>query len=371
MQVAIATGLYPPETGGPATYSKLLHDKLGDFGMHAWVVPFSKVRKLPPIVRHIVYFVLLVVRSRKTSCIYAQDPVSVGLPAYLAAKVMRKKFVLKVVGDYAWEQGVQRFKVTELLDDFLEKDSYPLPVRIMRSIERFVATRADAVIVPSRYLEGVVRAWGVESKNIHVIYNSFDAPRDPGKKVALRRLLGFEGKILLTAGRLVPWKGFEEIIELAPELTKKITDLRIVIAGEGPYRSVLEKKIQELSLENQVVLTGALSRDVLHGYIAATDVFVLYSGYEGLSHMLLEVMAVGTPIVASNVGGNPELIEDGSSGWLVPYGNKEALSSALFAALSHPRVAGERAKRAGEKLAVFSERAMLEKTAELLKEVCT
>ena len=135
MKILVATGLYPPEGGGPATYAKVLFDELPQKGVETTVLPFSRVRKYPPIVRHIVYFFLCLRESKGASIIYALDPVSVGLPASLAAFVTRKKFAVKIVGDYAWEQGMQRFGVTALLDDFLKKKSFPFFVQVLRSID--------------------------------------------------------------------------------------------------------------------------------------------------------------------------------------------------------------------------------------------
>ena len=105
-KILLATGLYPPESGGPATYTKVLYDELPGVGIGVAVVKFSAVRKFPVIIRHLVYVYLLLKKTASADYIYAMDPVSVGLPAYIASVVSRKPLVLKVVGDYAWEQGV-------------------------------------------------------------------------------------------------------------------------------------------------------------------------------------------------------------------------------------------------------------------------
>ena len=104
LKILICTGIYPPDIGGPATYSKLLFEELPKMGIETRVLSFGEVRHLPKILRHFVYFIKVLKMGRRADIIYAQDPVSVGLPAMLAAKILRKKFILKVVGDYAWEQ---------------------------------------------------------------------------------------------------------------------------------------------------------------------------------------------------------------------------------------------------------------------------
>ncbi|NOY35824.1 MAG: glycosyltransferase family 4 protein, partial [bacterium] len=108
MRILICTGIYPPDIGGPATYSKLLFDELSKRGVEVEVLSFGDVRRLPKIIRHLVYFLKTLKRARGADIVFAQDPVSVGLPAAIAAKILQKRFILKVVGDYAWEQYNQR-----------------------------------------------------------------------------------------------------------------------------------------------------------------------------------------------------------------------------------------------------------------------
>src|SRR3989344_2921400 len=172
MKILIAAGIYPPDIGGPATYSKLIAEEFPRFCHETVVIVYN--RRLPKMLRHLVYFWKALLHGRGADVIFAQDPVSVGLPAMVAAKVLRKKFVLKVVGDYAWEQGIQRFGVRDLLDDFLNK-KYSWRVEGLRRIETFVARRAHRVITPSHYLKGVVRHWGVSEKNVAVIPNAAPA----------------------------------------------------------------------------------------------------------------------------------------------------------------------------------------------------
>ena len=103
MKILIATGLYPPDIGGPATYTALLEKELPQHGIEVTVAPFSSVRHLPKGIRHVAYFLTLMRMSRNVSFIYALDPVSVGVPALFASILRFKPFILSVRGDYAWE----------------------------------------------------------------------------------------------------------------------------------------------------------------------------------------------------------------------------------------------------------------------------
>src|SRR3989344_1002711 len=118
MNILFAASLYPPDTRGPATFAKQLVDYLKTRDASITVVPFREVRGLPPGLRHFVYFCKLLLRGRRAFIVLALDPVSVGLPAFFAARLLRARFVLRIGGDYAWEQGVQRNGIKDTLDEF-------------------------------------------------------------------------------------------------------------------------------------------------------------------------------------------------------------------------------------------------------------
>ncbi len=329
-RLLVATPLFPPDIGGPATYAKILLDELPAHGISASIVPFGAVRHLPKILRHFAYFFLVLWQALRAEWVLALDPVSAGLPALCAAKLLRKRFLLKVVGDYAWEQGVQRFGVTEPLDTFAKRrEGYSFTVRLFKWVELFVAASAECVIVPSRYLKGIVASWGVPPHAIKVIYNSFNPPMLSENRALLRGLLHFDGRLMLSASRLVPWKGFEILIECLPELRKIFPDLALMIVGSGPELARLEELVEKRGLTGAATFAGSLPHEVLMRYLEAADIFVLNTAYEGFSHQLLEAMAVGTPVVTTNIGGNPELIANGKEGLLVTPDDRKAIVSAV------------------------------------------
>lgn len=330
MRVLLATGIYPPTPGGPATYAKLLHDELPQRGIEVAVVSFDTVRNLPTGVRHLVYLCKLFWAARHVDIIYAQDPVSVGFPARIVARLRSKKLLLKVVGDYAWEQGVQRFGVTDLLDTFVErKVTYHSRVERLMKIERSVARAADAIIVPSEYLKRIVTAWGISSEKITVVYNTFEAETVATSKEELRTRFGYTSPTLVTVGRLVPWKGIGTLVALMPKLRQKFPNLQLEIIGSGPQKAEIERIRTEGKLESCVTLHGALSHTEVLERLKAADVFVLNTGYEGFSHLLLEALSVGVPVVTTDAGGNPEIITDKENGLLVSYNNQKELEQAI------------------------------------------
>ena len=112
-------------------------------------------------------------------------------------------------------------------------------------------------------------------------------------------------------------------------MKEEIPDVSLVIAGSGPEENNIRQKIAARGIAPRVRLAGAISREMLLSYFAAGDVFVLNSGYEGLSHTLLEAVAVGLPVIASRIGGNPEVIGDDARGTLIEYNNLEQLKAAI------------------------------------------
>ncbi|MBI3420980.1 MAG: glycosyltransferase family 4 protein [Candidatus Sungbacteria bacterium] len=331
-RVLIVTGLFPPDIGGPATYSRLLMDELPLRGVNAQVLWFGSVRHLPKLIRHIVFFFRVLVRGWRHDIIFAQDPVSVGLPAASAARILDRPFVIKIVGDYAWEQAVQRFGVSDLLDAFLKK-KYGWRVELLRRIECWVVRQADVIIVPSKYLQRVVRRWGVFDRGIVVIPNAVEVSGQQIDKQNACKLLGLDpaGTLLISSGRLVPWKGFLTLIDVVQKLLPAIPDLQLYIIGSGPDEKMLQSAINARRLQNAVHLLGRVSHEQMLRYLAAGDIFLLNTGYEGMAHVVLEAMAMRVPVVTTPVGGNPEVIEDRVSGLLVEHDDVAGFVEAVMA----------------------------------------
>lgn len=367
IKVLIATGLYPPEIGGPATYTRMLEEKLHTHGVDLAILPFGTVRHLPKVSRHLRFMWLLWKLSSKADVIYALDPISVGVPSWVVSFIARKPFLVRLGGDYAWEQGQQRFGLQETLDEYTKaRKSAPFPVRVLAAIQSFIVKRARLVIAPSEYLKGIIATWGVDPSRIRVIYSALFPLEVNDTKTAIREQLNYTGTVITTVGRLVPWKGFIELVETVARLRKEMSDLSLVIIGDGPLQKELEEKIAELKLEEHVRLVGRLGKDALGAAIKGSDLFVLNTSYEGLSHQLLEVMDLGIPIITTNIGGNPELITDGISGILVEVGDTEGLASAIRQVAANESTQVRLTQNARIRIQDFSQDAVVAKLADLL-----
>jgi glycosyltransferase involved in cell wall biosynthesis len=361
MRVVIATPLYPPEIGGPATYAKLLEKGLPGKDIKIELVKFSEVRQLPRIIRHYVYYRRVLLAARRADAVFALDPVSVGLPAMQAAKKAGKPFVVKIVGDYAWEQGQQRFGVKVNLDEFVKTKNVPFPVRMLRRIQTRVALCATRVIVPSEYLKNVVATWGVPREKIEVIYSVVSVDK---LGVVPQTVAKLPRPLIVTAGRLVVWKHIDGVIDAVAG----VYEASLAIVGEGPERAALTRRADE-KLQGRAVLTGPLSHEDTLAVMKSADAFILNSSYEGLSHLLIEAITLGVPTIATGVGGNPEVITEGENGLLVPVHDSAALANALGRVLGDAELRARMSARASESAKRFSIENMLRATALLLQNI--
>ena len=355
MRLLIATGLYPPEIGGPATYAKLFEERLPRYGIEVSMLPFRTVRHLPPIIRHIVYGWKVSRAARGADLILVQDSVSTGLPVAIASFLSGKKFIIRVPGDYAWEQGTQRFGVQGSLDDF-QKRTYGLRVSILRAIQRFVVNRAHRVVAPSQYLARIVSGWLKHPRPIDVVYNGIETVNSANGAAR-------QPDLIVSAGRLVPWKGFQDLIEVVG----KHTEWRLDILGDGPQRKLLEERIGKSGAGDRITLHGNVPHEEARHAFAQASVFVLNSSYEGLSHTLVEAMATGAPVVATRVGGNPEVVQDGMNGVLIGAGDKQDLERALTSLMSNDSLRDKLGSAAAERAKDFSIDKTVEATARLIK----
>ncbi|KAA0890485.1 glycosyltransferase [Oryzomonas rubra] len=172
------------------------------------------------------------------------------------------------------------------------------------------------------------------------------------------------GYTLGAIGRFSREKGFDRLIEAVAILAQKRQDIRLVILGDGDLRRELEQKVRELGLENRVLMPGY--RENARSYLPFFRVFVLSSLTEGLPLVLLEAMQAGVPVVATSVGGVPEVLQHGKAGILVPAPRAVDLSEGIGRVMMDEALAAEMADRC-KKIVVstYSSRAMAENYAKI------
>ena len=380
-KILITTGIFPPDIGGPASYVVRLASEFTEKGYQVEVVTYgeeekdeeydfsvrrvSRKKKLP--FRYFSYFLQVLLAGRDASVVYAQCPVSSGWSASWAAKILRKKFILKIVGDYAWEQARNIFEIEDSLDDF-QKKSYSGKIAQLRKIQKKTAQRAQAIIVPSLYLKSIVQDWGIDQSKIKVVYNAIE--ENPlVKKInqqEAKERTGLWEDIILSIGRLVPWKGFDVLIDSFSEILEKNPNFRLVIIGSGPQKENLIFKIKNKGLKGKVLILDPLPHSELVWYMKAADMFVLNTSYEGLPHIILEAMQCGLPIITTRVGGNLEIIENEQNGLLIEPNQKDQITRAILRIWQSHQLKYQLTKNASLSLDEFSFDKMINQTLEIL-----
>ena len=241
------------------------------------------------------------------------------------------------------------------------------------TVDRLLARRTDAIIVNAEAIRDfLVRREKIPPRLIHVIRNGLDTTRFerlPGRDEA-RVGIGLPpgAPVVLSVGNLQPEKNHEDFLRMAVQVAHHVPDARFVLVGGGERRRALETAATELGLQEKVVWAGP--QEEVIPFLAASDVFVNTSRREGCCNAILEAMAAGRPVVAFSVGGNPELIEPGRTGALVPFGDIAGLSAEVEGYLRDPARAGEHGREgSGRVAAQFSVQTMVSRTAELYREL--
>jgi glycosyltransferase involved in cell wall biosynthesis len=245
---------------------------------------------------------------------------SLDLEIHAAARRLGKPVVHKVVGDRAWEAARSRGWFRGTIDAY-QKAPKSLALRALDRWRSHPLLRATRVIVPSRYLARLVVSWGVPEARIRIVPNATPVDCRCGSV----HLPAFSGKTIATVCRLVPWKGVDRLIAAMVELPYA----RLAIAGDGRERETLQSLARRKGVSDRVVFLGQLDAADVRALLAISDVFVLNSSYEGMPHVVLEAMAAGVPVVATDAGGTGEVITNERTGLLIPNGDDEALLAAI------------------------------------------
>jgi glycosyltransferase involved in cell wall biosynthesis len=333
MRIVLVTGIWPPDVGGPATHGPDLARFLSDRGHRVVAVTMAdgEVTDEPVPVRTIsrglpfpLRYGLVALRSgriaRGADVVYASATYAAAAGAAAAA---RKPLVAKLVSDPAYERARRTGLFRGSLEAFAGAGGLPLDA--LRRARTAVLRRARRIVVPSAYLAEIALRWGLDERRLEVLPNPAPADRPESAEKLPRGTLVF-------AGRLTAQKG----LATALDALVRVPAARLVLLGDGPDRGSLEARAREAGLDGRVEFRGARPRaDVLRA-LAGADAALLPSEWENLPHAAIEALAVGTPVVATAVGGVPEIVRDGENGLLVPPRDAGALAAAI------ERVVGDR-----------------------------
>lgn len=268
-----------------------------------------------------------------------------GLPGLIAARWLRKPVVLQceVGGEmsgriYTWGTPWDRPVVRAVVGGVVHARN-----RLFRDADAFVAISDET---RREFLTA-----GLDPGRVHHIPHGVDTeefrPARPDERRALRERLGLatEARLVTYAGRLLRGKGLEVLVDAFAALAPRVADARLVLVGSGSGQAL----DAEAALRQQTAERGVVARVTFAGrvenvpdWLRASDAFAFPSFFEAMPLALLEAASCGLPCVASKVGGVPDVIEDGVSGWLVSPGDRAGLASAIEAALGRTGIAAAR-----------------------------
>ena len=249
--------------------------------------------------------------------------------------------------------------------------NYPETINRKRQlIDPWLATRADHLVtISAATREAMVDYDNFPRRRIDVIWNGVELPQANGfDRGGVRRSIGVpeDAVVVGMASRIVELKNVPLALEAFRQVADKHPEAYLVICGDGDARPQMEQAIDRLDLRERVRTLGM--RDDLDRLIPSFDVFLLSSRTEGISITLLQAMAHRVPAVATDVGGNPEVVADGETGHLVPTEDPQAMAMALERLVASPqereRLGQQAERRAREH---FSLRAMRERYEELYR----
>lgn len=305
------------------------------FAVHA-------IARGPLPVRYLKAFVQVWKRAKHADVVYVNE--HLALLHVLAGKLRRKPVVIRIMVDGAWEIAHRKGWCDG--DDIVtfQAKSYGLRVRFTRFLQRRWWKWCSKIISCSEFLRQIlIQHHGVPAAKVQRIFNAYHGPKldeVPQSKEGARRELALasDKRYVLTICRLMGWKRVDGIIAALRSLPE---DVELLIAGDGDREREWKQLAESYGLQQRVHFLGNVPHTQIPLLIRAADVFVLNSEYEGLSHTLLEVQALGTPMIASGVCGNPEVVEDGVNGLLVDPRDPQTLVVALRRILEDPAL-GER-----------------------------
>jgi len=271
---------------------RILNSKIKFFGViFFWLRCSFSIKKINPELIH-------------------SQSIQMGLPCFLAKKLFSIPYIVYCHGS----------------------DVY-LPWKFKKIISKYVLENADAVIVLTKNMEREIKSFGFNLKNIYIIPNGIELEKfkNLSKNTARKELnISQNEKVVLFVGTLKNIKGIKYLVEAINIVKQKGLKIKLLLVGDGEQKSELEKMAEKLNIKEEVVFIGRIDNKEIAKYMAVANIFVLPSLSEGLPVVVLEAMASGLPIIATKVGGVPEILKDSENGFLVDAKNSEQIAEKIL-----------------------------------------
>ena len=307
MRILIATGIYPPDVGGPATHSKKLAEEFSKMGWEVRIISYGNPsdlrvvgisRKIPFGLRHLFYFLTCLRLAMKSDLIFAQDAAAAGLPALLAAQILGKRFFVRIGGDLLWERVAEKGETPLSFTEYYQGNHHLADRPALFRLIRYVLRAATRVIVVSPLLkEYYEKYYGVPEEKIKVILN----PVELGNFST--NLSGKGDPVILFTGRFVAYKNLKFLLRVFDRVRQKIGRGRLVLIGDGPQKNELADFVKNLLSANYIEISSTISREELLGKIKKATVCVGPALTEFNPNFILECLSAGKLSLLSNENG--------------------------------------------------------------------
>jgi len=245
-----------------------------------------------------------------------------GMDGIIAAKIAGVPIIV---------HGEHGFEITDLISQNKKR-------KFIRKL--VLSTMVDKIVTVSKNLKNrLINEIKIKPEKIIHIPNGVDTNKfNIYRKEFTRKKFGFkkEDFIIGIVARLDSIKNHKTLFFAFKEIVKNYPQVKLIIVGDGPLREELKEKSYQLGIKNKVIFMG--ERDNVPEILKTFDIFVLPSLNEGMSNTILEAMATGIPVIASNVGGNPELVIDGETGFLFPTNDVESLVQKIKTYILYPEL---------------------------------
>jgi glycosyltransferase involved in cell wall biosynthesis len=335
MKVLIVSGIWPPDIGGPASHGSDLGRFLANRGYRVVAVtgtsdgrpelfgfPVRPVRRdRPRPLRLASSLAAAAAAARDADVIYAAGMYT---RSALAASLNSVPLVVKLVNDPAFDRA-RRFGLFSGTIEEFQRERGDARIRALKVARNFALRRAAGIITPARYLERLAVGWGLSPERFKVIPNAVPPFNQSIAREELRRRFGMTGPNLVFAGRFVRAKN----LPLAVRALRRAPGVSLVLIGDGDDTGAIERAIAQSGVAERIAMHPALPRGDAMKWVRAADAAILPSDWEVFPHAAIEALSVGTPVIATAVGGIPEIINSGVNGLLVPPGDEEALGAAM------------------------------------------
>ncbi|MFQ6049619.1 MAG: glycosyltransferase family 4 protein [Candidatus Paceibacterales bacterium] len=305
MRLLLATPIYPPEIGGPAQYVKNLGERLKEKGIETKVVSYNNLKKYPQPFRFFFYFLNLFKKTKNSQIIYAFNLIGCGLPTFICSKLFRKKFIIRLGGDFLWERAVESGHSKKPLREYYEQPKN-IKEKFWLYIMKTIINSTDKIVFTSVFQKEIYQKYfGIREEKTVIIPNPF-----PEVTLASYQPPTANYQILY-AGRLIKLKNLDILIEVFSKIIKKTNlPLTLKIIGEGPERENLELSIKNLGLEDKVIIEKPLSHSELLKEIQKSCLGILLSLTEISPNFALECIKLAKPILLTKETGIFEDFKD-------------------------------------------------------------